>query len=302
MLPLGRDLVKCPSCGSDRSVNYGQIHEVQGLFKLEHPGNLYVCPKCSLRFRYPYPEGEDLIEKYKRIVASIWSYEDNRTDYKLAQQAVAKIDGVKTVLDVGCFRGDFLKSLPQDISIFGIEPSPEARKVAEDRGVKFIAHSIDEIDASNGSFDVVTMFDVIEHIPRPLEALQKLSSLIKPGGVLIIATGNTRALPWKVLPLDYWYYFPEHVSFFSRDWFYWASKKVNMDVTSIAAFSHFENSLYVRWRQLFEAITYRLVRCKGCGNFLKYIYPFSRAAQWVSAPTTRAWSDHELIVLRKKYD
>lgn len=294
----------CPACREKKAVRIGELYKIEGLFNLDNPGDLYACPCCSLRFRFPYPSEEALIELYKNIETDTWFYEDSRVDFHLARQTLMRTGHVKNVLDVGCFRGDFLKSLPQNISTYGIEPSPDAREVAIERGVTFVSHTIDGIEDSNIEFDAVTMLDVIEHLPQPLSALKKISERITSGGSLIISTGNTDALPWKLMPLDYWYYFSEHVSFFNRQWFEWASKDLDMEIISVQKFSHFEAPFFTRLRQLVEVILYRLTRLdssqSGWKRFFSVVYPFSRALLWTRPPKTNTWRDHMLIVLRKK--
>jgi SAM-dependent methyltransferase len=279
------------------------LRQLEGVMALEDAGHLYICHRCGLHFRYPYPDGPALLRAYAGMDADVWAYHE-RPDYHLARQALLRHCRQGRVLDVGCFRGDFLDALPGAYTRYGVEPSPEAAQVARGRDINMIAKTIEQLDTAGTRFDAVTMLDVIEHLPQPAQALGTLVDLLVPGGVLIVATGNRDALPWRLLRLDYWYYFPEHVSFFNRHWFDWLARRLGLDVLSMLKFSHFEATFSVRMRQLLEAVVYRVAHAARPrsvhGRIIRSIYPFSRAALWREPPKTRAWRDHMLIVLRKK--
>jgi len=294
----------CPACGENGAVDIGKLHHVEGgVLVLEDPGHIYACLNCGLYFRRPYPDAAALSSAYEDMVSDSWAYHE-RKDYHLARQALSKFCPKGNILDVGCFRGDFLDSLPAVYNRHGIEISPEARNAAEQRGVKIIAEMIESMGDPHCEFDAITMMDVIEHIPSPYAALEKLASAAKPGAIIIASTGDTDALPWKVMRLDYWYYFPEHVSFFNRKWFEWSARQLNLEILSIQRFSHFEASWFVRMRQLAEAIVYACVHPDAAQTpfnwILRSIYPFSRVAGWEKPPKSTAWRDHVLVVFRKR--
>jgi len=292
----------CPSCGNKQPVCQGKIHEVRGLFKLDEAGDLFSCSRCGLYYRFPYLSEQALKKAYESIDTEGWVY-DQRVDNKLAKEIILSSYVQGKVLDVGCYRGDFLKTLPQSYGKFGIEPSPQARQEATGKGIILVSEMIEDLDASTQTFDAITMLDVIEHLPRPVDALKKLTAALKPGGVLIISTGNTDALPWRFMRLNYWYYFPEHVSFFNKKWFVWVSRKLNLEVVSVRSFSHFEKSFFVSFRQLLEAFVYQIASACAKYHFLSQtvckVYPLSRALTWKQAPKTNTWSDHMIVVLRK---
>jgi SAM-dependent methyltransferase len=116
-------------------------------------------------------------------------------------------------LDFGCGNGGlvrFVRGLGGD-QVFGFDTGTWAEK-ARASGLPILTEA--ELAAHDGTFDIVTAIEVIEHIPDPVVVLKRLRRLLKPGGLLFLTTGNLATAP---ADLGSWYYaFPEvHVSYFS---------------------------------------------------------------------------------------
>lgn len=105
----------------------------------------------------------------------------------------------KKILDVGCWTGQFEElAVKEARQIVGIDPGEEAIKYAKQRlpKVKFLTGTLDTIVFPKNSFDVVTLFDVLEHLQKNTEVhtLKKIHSLLKPNSHLIITTPNNHFL------------------------------------------------------------------------------------------------------------
>ncbi len=294
--------MRCPSCSGGAVENLGALTGIPGLFDLPDPGSLYHCKTCHLYFRRPFFNTDELSEAYRRIPATHWRTPENRTDHRLAVDAVMALKQLGKILDVGCYRGDFLQLLPERFSKYGIEPSEAAASIAEGKGVQICARTLETMDAKAPFFDVITLIDVLEHMPYPFLALSRLAPLLNRGGIVLLSTGNTDALPWRLMRRDYWYYSTEHVSFFNPRWFRWAARQTGLSLIDMKAFSHQEGSVLDRWRQLAQCLTYITLKYFDGQPFarrmLSKIYPFSRAIHWHSAPSAHRWKDHLLVTLR----
>ncbi len=98
------------------------------------------------------------------------------------------------LLDVGCGLGYFVKKVSEspDWEVFGYEISPAAVDYARNNlGLKnVLAGRVEESNFTPGSFDIITLWDVLEHIPQPDVLLGYLHSLLKENGILFIHTPN----------------------------------------------------------------------------------------------------------------
>jgi 2-polyprenyl-3-methyl-5-hydroxy-6-metoxy-1,4-benzoquinol methylase len=160
--------------------------------------------------------------------APVFFTDDQRDYYRdevTAEAARAKLAWVaryvpagRTLLDVGANFGHFLREAQQRYAAVGIEPS--AAVVAwgrEHMGVPLETGSIeDEMPAYLGRFDAVTLFDVVEHLQDPRDALRRCRRYMTAGGHLFITTPDTSAPVARLLG-SHWYYIDllEHVSLFS---------------------------------------------------------------------------------------
>jgi len=123
----------------------------------------------------------------------------------------------KRLLDVGAATGFFLDLARQaGWETAGIEPAETAAAVA--RGKKLdVKTGILEPDVyTESSFDVITLWDVIEHLPDPVATMRLITALLKPGGVVAINTPDSSSL-WSKLMGSRWHMLcpPEHLCLFS---------------------------------------------------------------------------------------
>jgi 2-polyprenyl-3-methyl-5-hydroxy-6-metoxy-1,4-benzoquinol methylase len=95
-------------------------------------------------------------------------------------------------LDVGCGNGDFLELAKKaGWEPFGVEPSDGAANFARSRGLDVVCGTLESAGYAAGLFDVVTMWDVLEHLPEPRRAAEEVHRLLTAGGFLVIRVPNT---------------------------------------------------------------------------------------------------------------
>jgi 2-polyprenyl-3-methyl-5-hydroxy-6-metoxy-1,4-benzoquinol methylase len=124
----------------------------------------------------------------------------------------------KYLLDFGCGTGDFLKEAQKKgWHVLGIEPNEQAREIANKKTDNIVFNSEYISKLENESFDVITLWHVLEHVPNTREQLSVFNKLLKPNGILIVAVPNYKsydAAHYK----SFWAAFdvPRHLWHFSR--------------------------------------------------------------------------------------
>ena len=282
----------CPVCGERRPRALGAVASRSSDHGFSDGGELFECPNCFLLFLDKPARANDASEMYEELPANLLPESAGRRDFDLALEVTQAGARPLTVLDVGCFRGDFLQRLPDSVTKFGIEPSRAARQIMAERGIQLLGETIDTASAPDARFDFIYLMDVAEHLPNPLADIQKLARWLKPGGKLIITTGNSDALPWRLSRLSYWYYLPQHLSFCNRRWFAWAAKESGLRLVRSTAFSHSRRAygkMFVaeRWRQFVKILIGR------SSELLTGRRMFSHAVG------TATWPDHIFVVLQR---
>jgi SAM-dependent methyltransferase len=285
----------CPACGGEAAKSLGTPRVIGATMLKAAPSAVCRCPSCDLLFFVPVVPPQLLLDHYGALAEERWTG-DRRADWRLARQAILARMSEGRVLDVGCWTGGFLAGLPPGLERHGIEPSSWAQQQARANGVRVEGGSLVDARRQNDAYAVVSMIDVIEHTTSPLETLALAADQVEAGGILIVATGNSRALPWRVMPLDYWYYYEEHVCFFSERWFRWAAAQVGMSVGEVHHFSHYEAG----GRGAAMAELARAVAVRHLGKPGSLPLRLARRARLLNGSTeTFHWRDHLLVVLDK---
>jgi SAM-dependent methyltransferase len=214
--------VGCGLCGSAE----------QRLRFADGPFRVVTCARCDLTYVTPRLTDASLLALvydagyWRSNAAKERGYTDYCADETLYTRTYQRRLAVVRrhfarpgrVLDVGCAAGFFL-SVVRDAGweITGLEPSAAIRAVAERRlGVENVRGGLlGGVDLEAGSYDLVTLWDVIEHVPDTIAALTEIRRLLKPDGRLLIETQNVKSLAARLLGRRWQHYkHAEHIYHF----------------------------------------------------------------------------------------
>lgn len=216
--------VLCRCCGSDGVTSLGPLADAVEFAgaNLQRPlpgGRLWRCKTCYFVFRDPILTQSEYDSLYSEGASDKWVAEFDRIDFSLVRSQLPKDSRPKAVLDVGCFTGQLLTSLPKQYGLYGVEPNSAAAAIARARGIEIIARTANELASCDQQFDVISACDVIEHVSNPLDFLRQLRPLVRSGGRIIISTGNSDTWLWQIMKSRFWYcHFAEHISFIGARW------------------------------------------------------------------------------------
>jgi len=161
------------------------------------------CDTCGFKFTNPRPLESDLGDYYKSeeyishsntrkgLISKLYQSVRNYT-LKKKLKLITKLNKTSgNILDIGCGTGEFLNVCKlSGWNTLGIEPSEDARKF----GKGSFALDVREEDAlkglKDGSYDIITMWHVLEHVPHLNARIEEIKRLLKPGGHILIAVPN----------------------------------------------------------------------------------------------------------------
>jgi ubiquinone/menaquinone biosynthesis C-methylase UbiE len=123
----------------------------------------------------------------------------------------------RRLLDVGAYTGVFVDIAAQHgWNAWGVEPSAWAVEEAQAQGLQMIPGTLEAAGLAAESFDVVTMWDVIEHVTSPLATLQAAQRVLKPGGYLVVHTMDLNSLFARLAGRRWPWFMEMHLTYFTR--------------------------------------------------------------------------------------
>lgn len=213
--PAGRARATCYYCGGSSSEP----------FATENGFTLVKCSGCGLLYVSPRPLEEDIAEAVRQGLhpgnletnsrfypPQLWEYRRVLRDLYGSELARGK----RAWLDVGCGHGEFLLALVRfagrNVAAVGSEPNEHKQRSARSRGLEV---SFIPLESHDRQYDCISLLNVYSHVPDPGAFLEVLRRRLKPGGELVLQTGDISGLTPQTLfrPM----YLPDHLSFATEE-------------------------------------------------------------------------------------
>jgi 2-polyprenyl-3-methyl-5-hydroxy-6-metoxy-1,4-benzoquinol methylase len=271
--------VRCNLCGGEEgqprfpnTIN-GFEEEIESdgthAFRCTHSGYgrhhaIVECRNCSLVYTNPRPHAQEILDSYFTVEDEL--YQQERDGRLLTfERHIGPLEKLKKppgrLLDVGAYTGIFVEVAGNHgWDAWGIEPSRWALAQARARGLQMIEGTLDSGGLPDASFDVVTMWDVIEHVSDPLSVLEQAHRLLGPGGIVVVHTMNLDSLFARLLGGKWPWLMEMHIYYFSRR----------------------------TLRAMLEKAGFAVLEIQTQGRFVRFTYLATRIGALLGAPIGRA--------------
>lgn len=196
----------CPAC--DAAGAKPLLRVPDRLHGRQEQYTLVRCPSCSLVWLSHPPKPEDMhlhyTDAYHNLISAGGQNSPQRWEFR--KKAIAQYKQSGALLDLGCSSGSFLEFMHGDSwKLCGIEMSPDCARTAEETsGAKVFVGDILDAPFQGASFDVITCFDVLEHLYQPREVMIKIREWLKPDGIFYVLVPNLDSSEARVFG-SYWH-------------------------------------------------------------------------------------------------
>lgn len=208
----------CGSCNTQKGFEaFDYWYNRQDLTTL-----FYECKDCKLIFQFPIPPKDEIAALYPN------EYYAEKPEYgflyerglRMRCRVVLKHKKIGRLLDIGCATGEFMRAMRDwyQWQVNGIELDQTAADIGINRyQLNITIGDFNALRIPDQKFDVITLWDVLEHLPDPAETISKIRTVIKPDGLLVIRVPNADSCDASIFK-QYWagYDPPRHFFVFRK--------------------------------------------------------------------------------------
>ncbi|OGX24057.1 MAG: hypothetical protein A2Y03_02440 [Omnitrophica WOR_2 bacterium GWF2_38_59] len=254
--------VSCNYCGSsDYKVIYGEkLSAVDDSWDFtctnDHHGEHYrvvKCNLCGLFYSSPRPDGKNLEVNYNLVEDSNYKseIEGRKKTFQRNLKNVLRFKIKGDLLDVGCALGVFLaEAQKKEWSVSGIEPSEwcvnQCRELFDLQDV--VVGTYRNLSCFGRKFDLVTMWDVLEHLDDPLVALKNCADVLNEDGILAFSTVNIGSIYAKILGKRWPWLMKMHIYYFDKKTIRQYLKKIGFEILEIRQYKHTISADYLLYK------------------------------------------------------
>ena len=249
----------CPICGQTGAREW--LRAPDRFHGRREQYTLLRCPACSLVWLHNPPKPAEMhlhyTDAYDKLISAAGENSPGRWRDRNAALAPHKQSGA--LLDLGCSSGAFLQSLSgKGWDLFGIEMSETSAKQAQTRsGAQVFVGNILDAHFQAESFDVITCFDVFEHLYEPRRVMAKVADWLKPGGIFYVLVPNADSAEGRIFK-GYWHglELPRHLFHYSPKSLKFLAGSVGLEEVSLETHRNqaVGTSLRYVWDDIFRTV------------------------------------------------
>ena len=180
------------------------------------------CLQCGFVYASPRRSPTEVLAAYQQVEDPVYLQERRGREltFRKHLEPMQRLTGLpngRRLLDVGAYTGVFVQVAGEaGWRAEGLEPSTWAVKQARQEGLLITQGTLDEGCFPAETFEVITLWDVIEHFDSPRAELQQVWRLLKPGGFVVIHTIDIDSITARLMKARWPFLMEMHVMFFSR--------------------------------------------------------------------------------------
>lgn len=178
---------------------------------------LVKCKESGFVFCSRIPSNEELTEHYNSYERNNYISPITVNNYQVLLKSFESYRDKGNILDIGCGDGYFLaEAKKMGWNVYGTEFTDEAITVCAAKGINMSQGPLDSANYNELSFDIITSFEVLEHINNPREEIDHINKMLRKGGLMYLTTPNFNALERYILKDKYSIIqYPEHLSYYT---------------------------------------------------------------------------------------
>lgn len=295
--------MQCKICSSEKvKIIYDGIIRNGGLGKYTEKNiQMYQCENCEVIWHEN--QFSDVCQYYesKEYRNSLEGGTEAERFYELHdKETLAKLTYTgtdifrnKIIADIGCGCGaflDFLKGVAQ--TIIAIEPSENYRKIMDEKKFETYAYASEAKKEYAGIIEVITSFDVIEHVEEPVKFIQDIYELLAEGGEAIIGTPTDAPVMRQILGEIYekrLLFSTQHLWIFAEKNLQIVAQKAGFQQISIKYYQRYGLNNFIGW----------IKEEKACGEPDYSFVTSTMNEMWKTELSSKGLSDYIVLYLKK---
>ena len=275
------ETVACDFCSTNNTSTYLTLSDRFSGDEFQ----LVLCSSCGHIYLNPRPSPDELGDYYpasyeQHQVIDLNDQTLNRAEFQASKILIDFVEMHHSkrgkLLDVGCANGIFLQTAKiRGWDVNGVELIENAARIARERyGLNIHLGTIEDANFPPKSFDVITFWDVMEHLPSPTKAMIRCHELLKPGGIVIFTAPNLNSFD-RYLFAKHWigWEVPRH--------FHFLTPKLVSELLSITDFSFIDDRCITGGKGTFLLSLETWLNAHHRGSYsLRKFYPIISALLW----------------------
>ncbi len=187
-----KKISKCPVCNYKKKKIWLKKNNI----------SIYECLNCKTGFSAYIPKNLSEIYDMDSEIDDKINNHKKRSNYFLKKFGIDRIRFIKNfkkqgdLLDFGCGTGEFVNFAKKYFNVAAFDFSSKLTKFVENT---YKVKTYSKLNKINKKFDVITLYDVLEHVENPLKLLNTLKSLLKKNGLIVVYSPNKNSLSFDIL-------------------------------------------------------------------------------------------------------